>query len=203
MIFRALGLRCLGQLYLPLDVAIGLDDNLYVSPNSTSGVIRFNVTTGAKDEFTDACLGMDPWGLVFAPDGFLYVASTNQGNVLKFNGATGDCIGNVASPGGALTFLFYCPTLIEGDLDGNGYVGSHDLDIVRSHWGDDVTPGSLIEGDPSGDGIAGSTDLDIVRENWGNTAEPVAVPEPTIVLLLITGAACLLWRRDAHHPEAV
>ena len=56
---------------------------------------------------------------------------------------------------------------IPGDLNGDGYVGSFDLDIVRLWWNQTVPPGSLIQGDPSGDGMVGSADLDIVRANWG------------------------------------
>ena len=75
---------------------------------------------------------------------------------------------------------------IDGDLDGDGYVGSADLDIVRSNWGATVTPGDSA--DPSGDGTVGSADLDIVRGNWGQgTAPAAAVPEPSILVLLLVG----------------
>ena len=59
-----------------------------------------------------------------------------------------------------------------GDLDGDGLVGSGDLDIVRCYWGQTVTPGSLLEGDPSGDGVVNSADLDIIRANWGDSLPP-------------------------------
>ena len=67
----------------------------------------------------------------------------------------------------AFSLLFEPAALLPGDLNGDGYVGSADLDIVRSHWNDIVPPGSLLDGDPSGDGKVGSADLDIVRANWG------------------------------------
>ena len=60
-----------------------------------------------------------------------------------------------------------------GDLNGDGQVGSADLDIVRSHWGETVPAGDLLSGDPSGDGTVGSADLDIIRGNWG-AGTPVA-----------------------------
>ena len=56
---------------------------------------------------------------------------------------------------------------VPGDLNGDGLVGSADLDLVRAHWGDSVNPGSWEEGDPSGDGLVGSADLDFVRAHWG------------------------------------
>lgn len=68
---------------------------------------------------------------------------------------------------------------LPGDLNGDGMVGSADLDIVRGNWGASVDPGCLVCGDPSGDGRVGSADLDIVRGNWGAVGA-VAVPEPAI-----------------------
>ena len=59
---------------------------------------------------------------------------------------------------------------VPGDLNGDGMVGSPDLDIVRANWGRAVTAGSLFDGDPSGDGKVDSDDLNIVRANWGRVA---------------------------------
>lgn len=78
------------------------------------------------------------------------------------------------------------PLYIVGDLNGDGSVGSADLDIVRAHWGQDVPPGSFAHGDASGDGAVGSADLDIIRARWGNTS-PSAVPEPAAGVLLFAG----------------
>ncbi len=81
---------------------------------------------------------------------------------------------------------------IPGDLNGDGFVGSADLDIVRSNWGQAVS--GAAQGDPSGDGIVGSADLDIVRANWGS-GTPAAVPEPGTVLLMLTGIVAACFRR--------
>ena len=84
---------------------------------------------------------------------------------------------------------------IPGDLNGDGLVGSADLDIVRANWGQEVEVGCLLCGDPSQDGVVGSADLDIVRANWGARA-PAAVPEPgTWMLLAAAGLSLLLGRR--------
>ena len=56
---------------------------------------------------------------------------------------------------------------IPGDMNEDGYVGSADLDIVRSHWGEYVMPGDTYAGDANGDGYVGSADLDTVRGSWG------------------------------------
>lgn len=87
---------------------------------------------------------------------------------------------------------------IPGDLDDDGYVGSHDLDIVRSHWGQSVPTGHLIAGDPSGDGVVGADDLDIVRAHWGEGTPPApaSVPEPSgWVLLVVVLAGVTSWLR--------
>ena len=81
---------------------------------------------------------------------------------------------------------------IEGDLNGDGMVGSADLDIVRGNWGQSVV--GAENGDANGDGVVGSGDLDIVRANWGATAA-AAVPEPGTVLLLLAGVVAVLIRR--------
>ena len=83
---------------------------------------------------------------------------------------------------------------LEGDLNGDGLVGSADLDIVRGNWGMSVT-GGAAEGDPSGDGVVGSADLDIVRGNWGNSLGPATVPEPSVLSLLLCGLVWLAGRK--------
>ena len=83
------------------------------------------------------------------------------------------------------------PVLIDGDLNGDGFVGSADLDIVRSSWGQMVTAGDWAAGDPSGDGAVGSADLDIVRANWGATSSATAVPEPGTAALVLLGGLTL------------
>ena len=76
---------------------------------------------------------------------------------------------------------------IAGDMDGDNFVGSSDLDAIRAHWGETVVPGCLESGDATGDGRVASDDLDRVRENWGEGCGAAAVPEPSWWgLLLLT-----------------
>ena len=84
---------------------------------------------------------------------------------------------------------------IEGDLNGDGLVGSADLDIVRSAWGQSVSAGDWLAGDPSGDGIVGSADLDIIRANWGNAASAAAVPEPGLCCICLAACGFVLIQR--------
>jgi len=84
--------------------------------------------------------------------------------------------------------------VLEGDLDGDGTVGSADLDIVRANWATSVLPGDLSLGDASGDGTVTCTDLDTVRSNWESTV-PASVPEPGALLLIALGLAATTMRR--------
>ena len=87
-----------------------------------------------------------------------------------------------------------------GDLDGDGFVGIGDLNIVLSNWNQNVTSGSLSDGDISGDGFVGIDDLNKVLGNWNAGTPPAAqasVPEPTAAGLLMLGMIGFVTRRRA------
>jgi len=81
---------------------------------------------------------------------------------------------------------------LAGDLDGDGIVGSADLDLLRENWGQNTV--GLENGDANGDGAVDGGDLDIVRANWGRHA-PAAAPEPSILLSGLVVDAFLACRR--------
>ncbi len=62
---------------------------------------------------------------------------------------------------------------LPGDLDGDGFVGLSDLDLVLNNWNLNVPPGDALA-DPSGDGFVGLDDLDIVLNHWNTGTPPVA-----------------------------
>ena len=116
-----------GGLYSSADMDIGPDHNLYVSSglfsknNQANDVLRYDGATGAfMDDFADSGQLTDPRGVIFGPDGNLYVADGNgPGQVLRYNGTTGAFLDTFVSQGsGGLSH----PSAMLFGPDGNLYV---------------------------------------------------------------------------------
>ncbi len=85
---------------------------------------------------------------------------------------------------------------LAGDLNGDGFVGLDDLDLILNNWNQTVTPSAAA--DPTGDGYVGLDDLDIVLNNWNAGTLPVDsanIPEPVSAVLLAAGGLGLVSRR--------
>jgi DNA-binding beta-propeller fold protein YncE len=81
--------------FLPVDVAYGPDGRIYVACSGDNGISVVNPTTGQSlGAFVLASSGglFSPRSLAFGPDGDLYVSSAT-GEVLEYDGETGDFIG--------------------------------------------------------------------------------------------------------------
>ena len=86
---------------------------------------------------------------------------------------------------------------IDGDLNGDGFVGIDDLNIVLVHWNQIVPHGSLQHGDVNGDGFVGVDDLNIPLLHWNTGTPPTAnanIPEPATAALLIAVGGVMLRR---------
>jgi len=90
-----------------------------------------------------------------------------------------------------------CGGGLDGDLNGDGFVGLDDLDIILQNWNQNVPPANPLA-DPSGDGFVGLADLDILLNNWNAGTPPAnAVPEPaSLALFTIAGLSALSRRRS-------
>ncbi len=126
------------------------------------------------------------------------VDPARDGNTLRFVvnnhfGGTGEFfdIGRIY-----LTYDNPMAVALIGDLDGDGFVGINDLNIVLANWNQNVPPGNPLA-DPSGDGFVGIDDLNTVLGNWNAGTPPgvgTAIPEPTSLTLIGLVSSGLLRR---------
>ncbi len=85
---------------------------------------------------------------------------------------------------------------IVGDLDGDGFVGITDLNLVLGSWNATVLAGDPA--DPSGDLFIGIEDLNVVLGNWNAGTPPPpgsVVPEPASLALFTMAGLSILGRR--------
>jgi len=97
---------------------------------------------------------------------------------------------------GADDFIFgVLPATLPGDLDGDGFVGIGDLNLVLGAWNQSVPPADPTT-DPSGDGFVGIDDLNVVLGNWNTGTPPppgaYPIPEPTGLSLIGIGVIIFL-----------
>ena len=124
-----------GPLLYPGGMAVGPDGNLYVASRGNSSVLRYEWPTGNfLGSFTlGGGLGLIP-DIVFGLDDNLYVGS--DGGVKKFDGSTGQYLGDFVPEAEALTYLTFGP-------DGNLYGSTpNNIGVVNRYDGGD---GSFID----------------------------------------------------------
>ncbi len=144
------------------------------APDDTAGALRFGrgdpaAPNGAMDGLKD---DFSIWNRAL---------SEEEVREIYEAGVNGIALGDLVGPA------------LEGDLNGDGFVGQDDLNIVLGDWGN-MPPGDP-RADPSGDGFVGQDDLNPVLADWGQGTPPIggltAVPEPQALLLALMALAGL------------
>jgi hypothetical protein len=147
-------------------------------PSRCSSIDAYNGTTGAfVRTFASGGGLIGPTGLVFGPNGNLFVASESTFSVLEYNGTTGAFVRTFTSGGGPV-FPFGLAFGPSGDL----FVSSVANNLVLEYNG---TTGAFVRTIPSRGGLDLPTGLAFGPKYGG------PVPEPSGVVLLATGLAWL------------
>ena len=156
----------------------------------TPGVVGMSFVAGAGTEFTTADsieVGARVSGTYsdYGFDGMLddfavWNRALSEAEILAFYGGASIIPYNVA-----------------GDANGDGKVDGSDVTILAGNWQKGVNDGlvaSWEEGDFNGDGKVDGSDVTILAGNWqyGVEAATASVPEPSIVLLLLSSIGMLL-----------
>jgi hypothetical protein len=201
------------RLYAPA-AALGLDLNGF-DTDDLDALILQDHGDGLYDPAVDRILFSVRRGsaVIGAPDS-LYGIAIEEGDILSvpIPGGIGtpsiyiaaEALGLATVRSGTNQFTPYGDELdaldlfLKGDLDGDGFIGIADLNLILSNWNTTIPLGNPAA-DPDADGFVGIADLNIVLGNW-NTGAPLppggtAVPEPTMLLTLGLFGTVLLSRR--------
>lgn len=134
----------------PVAVLFGPNHNLFLSDrqfeNSHQDVLQYDGTTGAfLNVFASQNL-TSPRGILFGPDGDLYVANSDLsvnpavGSIERFDGKTGGFLNYFVPPGSG--GISHCVFMVFGP-DGNLYVSqAHTGSILRYYGPNSATPGA-------------------------------------------------------------
>ena len=152
----AAGLLCIGTL---LQFASQARADLLTAHFFESGISRLDEVTGQPTQSGQIPAGTaglaGPAGLDFGPDGNLYVSSQFTGEILRFNGTTGQPLPSPLAGGRDGLFADLgagaSPGLIRFGPDGNLYVGDPAVENVRVV---DGTSGSLLGNAIDGNALA-------------------------------------------------
>lgn len=184
-----LGVDAAGNTYIgwtgPL-VAVGSDwsNDAYISKVSSTGDEiwrkRINANRVENESFPAN------FNLAVSPSGDVYVSFAEEGTTFPYNDFYFDRL---------LVKLSPPPPPFPGDANGDRIVDRADLTIVAANLGT-ASGAGFAGGDFTGDGRVSLADLMVLQRNFGMRAPPpndspvAAVPEPSVLALLITACAC-------------
>jgi enterochelin esterase-like enzyme len=167
-----------------------------LSPSNFTGIYTQYASAGLQNDL-DVFLTYGTLGDGNGGPNLFNILNDNGYNVTRTTASEGHSWGNWrAQISDILTGLIGSP--LTGDLNADGFMGIIDLNIVLSHWNQNVTPGDFLMGDPSGNGFVGLEDLNFVLGNWNAGTPPdtgpLAVPEPATALLAVTSVIITMRR---------
>ncbi len=179
------------------DVVFAPANTLAIELGGLIAGTEFDLLSITGDANLDGVLDVSILGGFVPAIGNSFQILTSASRTGQFASITGSDLG-----GGLLLDVIYGATdvtlqvvaALQGDLDGDGFVGINDLNIVLGNWNQNVPPANPLA-DPSGDGFVGIDDLNAVLGNWNAGTPPSSpdgssVPEPGTGMLLLA-AACL------------
>ncbi len=127
-----MGIQVLVIVLMSVLGAVGMSaqaSDLLVGSFNSHDILRYDQQTGSFiNQFANNVELENPAGMVFGPDGHLYVAGQKNGNVVRFDGQTGTFIDEFVLPGDGGLFL---PTFLTFGPDGNLYVSSFTDQVLR------------------------------------------------------------------------
>ena len=85
------------------------------------------------------------------------------------------------------------PASLFGDVNGDGFVGGDDLQIISTNWG--LSSATRLQGDLNADSFVGAADYNEVVSFWGSGTPPQPIPEPVGLGLWLAGGLFALIKR--------
>ncbi len=172
--------------------------NFSTNPTSIFQFEHDGIDTDIELLFNDAVSDIDLF--VHMNDGTVVAQAISESNneFISFDGFTAGTyyisIDDFTGNGVPYTLSIAETVTNTPDLNGDGFVGIEDLDLLLANWGN--AAGSPAGGDANGDGLVNADDLAIVQAAWGDGTPPSGlVPEPGSLALLAAGGVLALRRR--------
>lgn len=161
--------------------------NLFLRRQPPGPFIYINGNTGATSLITE------PTTFNFSDTNSMGVLMPNVNYQLEWNWQVSRAFGRdpISANASFQLTLVEDISLLLGDLDGDGYVGISDMDLLLADWGMAGSPA-----DADGSGTVGQGDLNIVIANWGSGQPPTGIiPEPNTLAIVGLAGVVLLRRR--------
>lgn len=183
--------------------ADSIDDGIDLVLEDTSVANLLGNTTGDDGLSISELVSLEGTSFIFVNSVGAEIVIENDGDLdarsFVINGLTGlsylddPTAWNVTDWDGlsALSSLRLAGALLDGDFNGDGRVDNGDLNLLLGSWGDATVPPEWINGFTA---PVDNGELNALLGDWG-AGTSVAVPEPTALIVLLTGLGATRARR--------